>query len=373
MVMRSRLFHRVGLVVALSLGLLGAMSSCTTSVGPSDDSSAAVGSTSTSLAPSDFPAISSSSSPSTTVPSSEYDPYNNANPAMAAVGSVTDEWVTTPDGRRRHFRLYVPSGVAVESENVPLLVALHGGLGSSDQFAANSGFDELAEANGFLVVYPDGIRAIPERPGLQTWNGGYCCGPAADRNVDDVAFILFLLDLLTERFDIDSSRVFAAGHSNGAIMAYRLACELSDRIVAIGVQAGSLGIDDCRPMEPVSVLHIHGLADTNHPIDGGRGTGVSGVEFRSGRDAVIEMSLKFDCIADPSDRTLTSNEDVESFVWSGCEEGSRIELVTVAGASHAWMGHRAAMAGSAALVGEPYMDFDASRAIWSFLNQHSRR
>jgi polyhydroxybutyrate depolymerase len=156
-------------------------------------------------------------------------------------------------------------------------------------------------------------------------------------------------------------------------MAYRLACELSDRIVAIGVQAGSLGIDDCRPMEPVSVLHIHGLADTNHPIDGGRGTGVSGVEFRSGRDAVTEMAMKFDCITDPSDRTMTSNADVENLVWSGCEEGSHIELVTVAGASHAWMGHRAVTAGSAALVGEPYMDFDASRAIWSFLNQHSRR
>jgi poly(3-hydroxybutyrate) depolymerase len=70
---------------------------------------------------------------------------------------------------------------------------------------------------------------------------------------------------------------------------------------------------------------------------------------------------------------LTSNEDVESFVWSGCEEGSRVELVTVEGASHAWMGHGAATAGAAALVGEPYMDFDASRAIWSFLNQHSRK
>ena len=371
MVMRSRLLPRVGLVVAVSLGLLGATSSCSTSDGSSDDSSVAIGSTSTSLALSDFSAT--SSLPSTTVPSSEYDPYDNADPATAAVGTVTDEWVTTPDGRRRHFRLYVPSAVAEGSESVPLLVALHGGLGSSDQFAANSGFDELAEANDFLVVYPDGIRAISERPGLQTWNGGYCCGPAADRNVDDVAYVRFLLDLLTARFDIDVSRVFAAGHSNGAIMAYRLACELSDRIVAIGVQAGSLGIDDCRPTDPVSVLHIHGLADTNHPIDGGRGTGVAGVEFRSGRDAVREMSMKFDCIADPSRRTMTSNEDVENLVWSGCEEGSRIELVTVAGASHAWMGHRAATAGAAALVGEPYMDFDASRAIWSFLNQHSRR
>jgi polyhydroxybutyrate depolymerase len=358
------------LVVALSLGLLGTVSSCSTSDGPSVDSSAAIASTSTSLAPADFSVA--SSIPPTAVPSSEYDPYDNANPATVAIGTVTDEWVTTPDGRRRHFRLYLPSGVAVGSDTVPLLVALHGGLGSSDQFAANSGFDELAESNGFIVVYPDGIRAVPDRPGLQTWNGGYCCGPAARQNVDDVGYVRFLIDLLTQRYPIDSSRIFAAGHSNGAIMAYRLACELSDRIVAIGVQAGSLGIDDCQPTEPVSVLHVHGLADTNHPIDGGRGTGVSGVEFRSGRDAVRTMSMKFDCLATPSIRTMTSNEDVENLMWSGCEEGSRIELVTVAGASHAWMGHRAATAGSAALVGEPYMDFDASRAIWSFLAGHSR-
>jgi len=284
---------------------------------------------------------------------------------------VRDEWIDTPDGRRRHFRLYLPTTLR-EGEAAPLLIALHGGLGTSEQFAANSGFDELAEANGFAVVYPDGIRAVPNRPGLQTWNGGYCCGPAARQDVDDVGFVNFLIDLLSERFAVDATRIYAAGHSNGAIMAYRLACELSDRIAAIGVQAGSLGIDDCRPSKSVSVLHIHGLADTNHPIDGGVGTGVSGVDFRSARDAVRTFAELAGCDDEPLIDVGPSKPDVESSTWLNCFSDTAVRLITVAGASHAWMGHPAVSEAAAALVGQPYEDFDSSRAIWSFLVQHPR-
>lgn len=308
--------------------------------------------------------------PSTTT-LAEFDPYATAKPATSAVGEVRDEWIDTPDGRRRHFRLYVPTTLR-DDEAAPLLIALHGGLGTSGQFAANSGFDELAEANAFIVVYPDGIRAVPDRPGLQTWNGGYCCGPAARKAVDDVGFVRFLIDLLSERFTLDEARIFAAGHSNGAIMAYRLACELSDRIVAIGVQAGSLGIDVCRPSESVSVLHIHGLADTNHPIDGGVGTGVSGVAFRSARDAVRTFAELAGCDDEPLLVVGPSKPDVESSTWLNCLSDTAVRLITVAGASHAWMGHPAASEGAAALVGVPYGDFDSSRAIWSFLIQHPR-
>lgn len=355
--------------------LLGGAAGCGGTGDPSADSSAQTGSTSATVAPSTLTAApssapSSTSLPSTTVPA-DYDAYANAKPATSAIGTVSDEWVEAPDGRRRHLRLYVPATLRAD-EAAPLLIALHGGLGTSEQFAANSGFDELAEANGFIVVYPDGIWALPDRPGLQTWNGGYCCGPAARQDVDDVGFVRFLIDLLEDRLNIDAARIFAAGHSNGAIMAYRLACELSDRIVAIGVQAGSLGVDDCRPVEQVSLLHIHGLADTNHPIDGGVGTGVSGVEFRSGRDAVRTLAKLDGCDDEPFVETAPSNADVVVATWSNCQTGTEVQLVTVAGASHAWMGHAATSDVAANLVGEPYADFDSSRAIWSFLSRHPR-
>lgn len=300
-----------------------------------------------------------------------YDPYAGTLAGVPAIGSVTDGTLRTADGRTRRYRLYVPSSLAA-GQPAPLLVALHGGLGSSAQFAANSGFDELAEANGFIVVYPDGIGARPDGSGPQTWNGGYCCGPAVRQDVDDVGFIRLLLDTLAADLSIDPARVVAAGHSNGAILAYRLACELSDRIVGIGVQAGSLGVDACTPSQVVSVIHLHGTADTNHPIDGGRGSGVAGVEFRSARAAVEALAAADGCADEPRSSTDPSNPDLAVATWSGCGSGVEVRYVVVDGATHAWMGHPAASAAAAAYVGEPYADLDASRAIWSFLATHPR-
>ena len=355
-----RRVHALALVVVLHIGVAGCSDSSGTAVDLSAPSSSNEVSTSTS----------STSTTQSTTPL-EFEPYADTAPAVPPAGEVIDEWIETPDGRQRHFRLYVPSTYRSD-QPAPLLIALHGGLGTSEQFASNSGFDGLSESNGFIVVYPDGIRAIPDRPGLQTWNGGYCCGPAANKDVDDVGYLNFLLDLLEARFSIDSDRVFAAGHSNGAIMAYRLACELSDRIVAIGVQAGSLGIDECAPSHPVALLHVHGLADTNHPIDGGAGTGVSGVEFRSGREAVRTLAELNRCDVEPNVVKVPPNPDLEVSTWSDCAGGADVRLITVDGASHAWMGHAGASSASVGLVGEPYPDFDSSRAIWSFLAGHPR-
>ena len=300
-----------------------------------------------------------------------YDPYAGTLAGVPAIGSVTDGTLRTADGRTRRYRLYVPSSLAA-GESAPLLVALHGGLGSSAQFAANSGFDELAEANGFIVVYPDGIGARPDGSGPQTWNGGYCCGPAVRQDVDDVGYIRQLLDTLATDLSVDPARVFAAGHSNGAILAYRLACELSDRIVGIGVQAGSLGVDACTPSQPVSVVHLHGTADTNTPIDGGKGSGVAGVEFRPARAAVEALAAADGCTSEPRSSTDPANPDLTVTTWSGCGSGTEVRYVVVDGATHAWMGHPPASAAAAAYVGEPYPNLDASRAIWSFLAAHPR-
>ena len=91
-------------------------------------------------------------------------------------GETVDGQITTADGRVRTYHLYVPGGPA--DEPAPLLIALHGGTGSGTQFRRNSGLDALADEHGFLVVYPDGVGVGP-RDSLRTWNGGYCCGPAA--------------------------------------------------------------------------------------------------------------------------------------------------------------------------------------------------
>jgi polyhydroxybutyrate depolymerase len=192
------------------------------------------------------------------------------------------------------------------------------------------------------------------------------------QDVDDVGFIRQLLDTLPADLPIDPARVFAAGHSNGAILSYRLACELSDRIVGIGVQAGSLGVDQCTPSQPVSVIHFHGTADTNHPIDGGKGSGVAGVEFRPARAAVEALAAADGCNGEPRSSTDPANLDLAVTTWSGCGDGAVVRYVVVDGATHAWMGHPASSAQGTSLVGEPYPNLDASRAIWSFLAAHPR-
>lgn len=297
--------------------------------------------------------------------STVYEPYANARAAVDPQGTVTEATITTPDGRVRRYRTYVPASLVVGTK-VPLLVALHGGLGHAEQFETNSGFDGLADSNQFVVVYPDGTNAQADSRKLLTWNGGMCCGAAAAQNVDDVGFIAQVIDAVVAALPIDEHRVFATGHSNGAILSYRLACELGDRISAIGVQAGVLGVP-CTPTKPVSVFHVHGLADTNIPIGGGRGTGVSGVVFPSPREAPLVFAQSNRCTLGPVDQFDPNNPDVVAQTWSGCSESRSVQFVTVAGASHAWMGHSAVNSGAVSLVGVPYQGFDASRAIWSFL------
>jgi polyhydroxybutyrate depolymerase len=354
-----------------TIGTIAAGSTSTSVVGSSLTDTAPVTTTSTIVTTSTTSTTAESTTSTSTPLDDIYDPYAGTLAGVPALGSVTDSTVSTADGRTRHYRLYVPSSLAAGGR-APLLVALHGGFGSSEQFAAQSGFDELAEANGFIVVYPDGISARPDGSGPQTWNGGYCCGPAVREDVDDVGFIRQLLDTLAADLPIDPARVVAVGHSNGAILAYRLACELSDRIVGIGVQAGSLGVDACTPSQAVSVIHLHGTADTNTPIDGGIGSGFAGVEFRPARAAVEAMAAVDGCNGEPGSSTDPSNPDLTVTTWSGCGGGAEVRYVVVDGATHAWMGRPAASAAATSLAGEPYSNLDASRATWSFLAAHPR-
>ena len=322
-----------------------------------------------STSPSGSTSPSTSASPSTST--AKLDLYAGTAPAVAPRGTVTTRTLRTRDGRTRSYRLFVPIGPLGTS---PLLVALHGGLGSSAQFSSNSGFDGLATSNKFLVAYPDGVgRLANGGGGAQTWNGGDCCGPAAKTKVDDVAFLRALVADVSRVHAVESTRVYAAGHSNGGIMALRLACEASDVFVAVGVQSSALGVATCTPRLPVSLLQIHGTADTNVPIDGGRGSGLANVSFRPPKQAATTLAAADRCDAAPTTTDDTANPDLRLTVWPGCAAGTGVQFLTVTGAGHAWMGHPASSPLAERLVGTPYAGLDSSRAIWSFLAAHARR
>ena len=271
---------------------------------------------------------------------------------------TTEHSVTTPDGRTRTYRLVVPSSHA---RPAPLLVALHGGLGSGAQFARSSGFDALASANSFIVAYPDGVGRAPDGSGgVRTWNGGRCCGAAAAHNVDDVAFIRLLVADVESKYPVDAHRVYASGHSNGGIMALRLACEAADLFAGVGVQSATLEIEGCVPRKPVSVLQIHGSADTNIPIDGGWGSGLAGIAFSPPRQAASTVAAAQGCTRAPTVTVPTDHPHQRLSQWKGCAGNAAVTFIEVAGADHAWMGK------------SPHQDIDASAAIWSFLAAHPR-
>lgn len=304
----------------------------------------------------------------TTVPSTTAAPAEPMTilPAVEPIGDHVAASITTADGRVRTYELYVPT--TLPEGSVPLVVALHGGTGWGKQFERNSGLDGLAEANGFLVVFPDGVGTGDNGSDLRTWNAGYCCGPAARQAVDDVAFIDQLLDTIGAAYDVDSSRTFATGHSNGGMLSYRLACELSDRFAAVALQAGSLGVEPCEPEQPVSLLHLHGTADTNHPIEGGFGSGLANVDFRSANESVTLVARADGCEGNAIVAVDAVNLDLMATFWNDCDGGAVVELVTVAGAPHAWMGHTP----SNPAATPAYMELDASVTVLQFLFEHPR-
>jgi polyhydroxybutyrate depolymerase len=186
--------------------------------------------------------------------------------------------------------------------------------------ASISHFDEQAKASRFIVAYPDAASIH--------WEAGGAFGT----NNADVLFVGHLLDQLTIQFQIDRTRVFVAGVSNGAEMAYRLACELSDRIAGVASISGAMVVDACRPARPVSILEMHGTDDVLIPYTGGR----SGGEDFPSSAAVIQHWLTLDgCPGSPS---VSHSGITTTSIWKGCQAGTLVRLDTVEGGHHTWFG-----------------------------------
>ena len=184
------------------------------------------------------------------------------------------------DGMNRKAIVYTPKAIK-DLTSVPVVLFLHGGGGKAEN-VERYGIREYADRYGFILVAPDGTGSLS----LHTWNGGTwmvdgkaqsCCGTAARNDVDDVGFIEALIDRLIETYGADPDRIYVTGFSNGAIMGYRLACELSDRLAAVAVAAPPGLSDDCDPTRAIPLLHIIGTADDRVPIDGGEGLGFPGL------------------------------------------------------------------------------------------------
>jgi polyhydroxybutyrate depolymerase len=249
-------------------------------------------------------------------------------------------------GTTRSYRLYTPPSLD-RGRAAPLVMVLGGVGNSAEDMVGATEFDRVAETGTFVVAYPDGLH--------QTWNAGYCCLGRATGGPDDVAFLTRLIDDVGTGQKLDQARIYAVGVSAGAMMAYRLGCEMAGRIAAVGSVAGAMILDDCHPAKPVSVIEIHGTADGLVPYQGGETAGGATQESPP-TPAVAQRWADLDHCPAPATDTAGV---VTTASWTGCAEGSAVKLVTLDGGGHTWFADG---------LGPVSGAVDASRMIWAFFS-----
>jgi polyhydroxybutyrate depolymerase len=288
-------------------------------------------------------------------------------------GDYTDS--TVWDGLERTYLLHVPSSYD-KNKSMPLVIALHGGGGTAEGMMKTitlGGFNTLADKEGFIVVYPNGVEGH--------WNDYRNDMLAKDvENVDDVGFISALIDHLVKTLNVDPNRVYVTGMSNGAMMTHRLALELTDKIAAVATVAGNIPEDQLKagiPKRAIPVLIISGTDDPIMPWNGGyvlrepkRGKVISVPEtvkyWVNNNKCSSKPEISYEPDLDPDDGTRVRKE-----VYGNGANGTEVILYAVEGGGHTWPGGSSELPES--VVGKISRDINANEIIWNFFKKYSRK
>jgi polyhydroxybutyrate depolymerase len=268
----------------------------------------------------------------------------------------------------RQYKVHVPP--RYDPANPMAVVFCIHGLGQNGLMFCDKGADMLAKADsaGFILVMPNGFS--------NSWNAGTCCGAAATEKLDDVGLMRAIFADLSKHVNIDLSRVYATGLSNGGYLSYRLACEASDIFVAVAPGAGAIGMDDigggtvaagdfkeCKPKMPVSVLHLHGTAD---PL----------IAYAKQKPSLDRIAMQNGCMSTTRAATQpTSTGDTNCISYDGCPSGIDVTGCTVMGGGHVWFGNATCgtgAAGACAIVGANSKNLVNTDAVWDFFAAHPR-
>jgi polyhydroxybutyrate depolymerase len=275
-------------------------------------------------------------------------------------------WLTLQiGGRERTCLLHLPP-IYDGKRSLPLVIVLHGGGGNAESAERMTGFTRKADKEGFIVAYPNGTGRLKNR--LLTWNSGNCCGYALDNNVDDGGFIRALMERLEKEVKADGNRIFVTGISNGGMMAYRVACELSDKVAAIAPVAGAQNVDG-KPTHPVSVIIFHGTNDEHVLYEGGKPKKRADPHDRTDKSVAfaVDFWVKHNgCDAKPR-RVEKGNVVTETY--SGGKDGTEVTLVTIKGGNHSWPGGERL----ARFLDDPTREIAATDVMWEFFAKHPKR
>jgi polyhydroxybutyrate depolymerase len=265
-------------------------------------------------------------------------------------------------GVSRTYLLHVPV-TRRPNAAVPLVLVFHGGGSRAAAMERFTRFDTLADRQGFIVAYPEGIGSH--------WNDSRGLSPA-----DDVAFVRNLIAELKHSHQVDEKRIYATGISNGGFFSVRLACDLTREIAAVAAVAATMPetlMPACKPAAPISIMFMHGTADPLVKIDGGV------ISRRNGRSVPLAQAVGFwrrvnHASELPFETELPDRQadgtHVRRDVYRGSAADIEVVVYTILGGGHTWPGAIQYLPGS--LVGRTSANLDATEAIWAFFERHHR-
>jgi polyhydroxybutyrate depolymerase len=288
------------------------------------------------------------------------------------------------DGRIRSYFVHIPPSYDGETE-VPMLILLHGGTDNGLIISKQSDMDAKADDEGFIAVYPNGAqglffpllnRLLYGKAEGRWWNVEYCgLGPRL-LNIDDVGFIDSIIERMQKEYSINSSRIYIAGFSNGAMLTYYAGAKLSHKIAAIAPVAGTIGGSPNafrpiwtipKPMDSVSAIIFHGFNDKIFLYEGGTINPPWGVHKISVNDSVKFWVDHNDCNSTPK-INISENGNVTSRTYVNGTNGSEVVLYTVLNGEHWWFG-------GSWEEGEDYdsiQEISATDLIWEFFEKHPK-
>ncbi len=264
-------------------------------------------------------------------------------------------------GEKREYLLYVPRSYD-STKPTPLIISMHAAMNWPAYQMKISQWNKAADENGFIVVYPAGTD--PLHLGPKAW---FMEGAKTPSRMPDVRFISELIDTLEAHYNIDPTRIYANGMSNGGGMAFALSCTLSNRIAAFGAvsAAQSLPSSWCADSTPAPMIAFHGTADPFVAYNGAPPGWLNPAPFPNITTWAADWARRNRCGANPVDSVVAP--DVTRHEYTNCANNASVILYTIRGGGHQWPGGKPIPEW---MVGRLSNSIDATSEMWAFFSAH---
>lgn len=269
----------------------------------------------------------------------------------------------TVNDLKRTYHFHLPKDYDA-SKPTPVVMVLHGAATNGKIMEMFCGMSAQADKSGFIAVYPNGTGVADV---MLTWNAGKFPG---GKKPDDIAYLNAVLDDLPKVANVDKKRTYVCGMSNGGMMAFRAAAEMSARFAAMADVAGTIATDTWEPKHPMPVLHVHGTKDTLVPFGGGDKKGPAFLRFPSVEANMKTCSQFNGCGEAPKVTELPQDKDKFKVTMSDYgkgKNGADVILYVIENGGHTWPGRPAPT-----MLGPATNNVIANQVIWDFFRKHVR-